>query len=38
MDRECSRDCLDEFEIQTEDWHTLMTFLCVSEPTCTYRQ
>ena len=32
MDGDTSKDRLDEFEIQTEDWHALMTFLVVSEP------
>ena len=32
MHGDTSKYCLDEFEIQTEDWHALMTFLGVSEP------
>ena len=32
MDGDTSKDNLDEFEIQTEDWHALMSFLGVSEP------
>ena len=35
MDGDTPRDRLDEFEIQTEDWHALMSFLGVSEPECT---
>ena len=36
MDGDTSKDRLDEFEIQTEDWHTLMTFLGVSEIISSY--
>ena len=32
MDGDTRKDRLDEFEIQTEDWHALMSFLGVSEP------
>ena len=35
MDGDTPRDRLDEFKIQTEDWHALMSFLGVSEPECT---
>ena len=35
MDGDTSRDRLDGFEIQTEDWHALMSFLGVSEPKYT---
>jgi len=38
MDGDTSRDRLDEFEIQTEDWHALMSFLGVSEPKCTEKK
>ena len=34
MDGDTPSDRLDEFEIQTEDWHALMAFLGVSKPIC----
>ena len=34
MDGDTPSDRLDEFEIQTEDWHPFMAFLGVSKPIC----
>ena len=38
MDGDTSRDRLDEFEIQTEDWRALMSLFGVSEPKCTEKK